>query len=86
MTTPAERFWSCPICARPASVGRFDLTVASNADERHFFGLPAAVCRACCRLLLDADAATLFGIGPTDVLAAIQSDSCLTEAPGLDAA
>ena len=86
MTIPAERFRRCPSCARPAPVGRFDLTVASNGDERHFFGLAAAVCRACRRLVLDADATRLFRIDPADVLAAIQSDSCLTEAPGADAA
>ncbi len=87
MSIPAERFRNCPICARPAQVSRFDMTVADgDGDERHFFGLEAAACRACGAMVLDADTTRVFRIDPAEILAAIESDSCLTDVRGLDAA
>ncbi len=87
MIIPAEQYRNCATCARPAPVRRFDLTVVGDdGHERHFFGLPAAACRPCGSLALDTDATKLFRIDPAEILAAIQSDSCLTEARGFDAA
>jgi hypothetical protein len=87
MTISAERLQSCPVCACPATVGRFDVTVGGHhGEERHFFGLPAGVCGPCGRVEVDAHLARLLDIDPARVVFAIQSDSCLTGARRLGAA
>ena len=86
MSTAAQHLQGCPTCARDAMVSLFDVAVRTDdGDERHFFGLPAALCR-CCGLQLAGDASRLFGIDDADVVSAIQSDRCLDPALGFDAA
>lgn len=86
MSSP-DGFQPCPFCGDPARSGRFDLTVLGDqGEERLFFGVPAAICGICGRLVLDADALRLFGFEPADLLGAIESDSRLGELPGLDTA
>lgn len=87
MSSPAHGSRPCPYCGDPAPLRRFDLSVADgDGEERHFFGLLAALCGICGRLTLDADAGCLFGITPASVLGAIESDGRLRGMPGLDAA
>jgi hypothetical protein len=87
MSSPASGSRPCPFCGDPAPLSRFDLSVTDgDGEERHFFGLPAALCGICGRLTLDADAGFLFGITPADVVCAVESDGRLRGMPGLDAA
>jgi hypothetical protein len=87
MSSPAHASRPCPFCGDPAPLSSFDLSVADDSGvERHFFGLPAALCGICGRLTLDAEAGCLFGIAPADVVSAIESDSRLRRMRGLDAA
>ena len=86
MTSPTGGLRTCPACARPVQPGTFDFTVGGDGEERHFFGLEAAVCRRCDRLVLDADTTRLFRIDPDAIRAAIASDVCLAGEWSSDAA
>ncbi len=87
MASPADICASCASCGDRTAVSSFDLTVADDQGvERHFFGVPAAVCRTCGRLVLDQDVERLYRIGAGEVLGGIVSDRCLLDERGLDAA
>jgi hypothetical protein len=87
LSSSAQGSRPCPFCGDPAPLSRFDLSVTDGrGDERHFFGLPAALCGVCGRLTLDADAGCIFGITPADVVSAIESDGRLLKMRGFDAA
>jgi hypothetical protein len=86
MSSLAAGFRTCPSCGGHAPISSFDLAVTTGGDERSFFGVPAAACRACGRLVLDRELELLFGITVADVVGAIQSDTCLRGERGMDAA
>jgi hypothetical protein len=71
----------CPSCTRPAPIGHFDLAVRRpEGGERQFFGLRAALCGPCGRLVLDRETALVYGIDELDIASAIGSDRYLRPA------
>jgi hypothetical protein len=87
MTGSLDGWATCPSCRDQVAVRRFDLAVANgDGRERAFFGIPASLCGTCGWLSLDRDAERLFRFVSEDVTFAIQSDSCLLESEGRDAA
>ncbi len=87
MSSPTHGFRSCPTCGDRMTVGPFDLTVCrADGEERDFFGISGAMCPDCGLLALDRDTEGVHGFGPSDVVYAIASDSCLRAAGDLDAA
>jgi hypothetical protein len=80
MATQAAPPLPCPSCAEPARFRPFDLAVRDRGHhERLFFGVPAAACAGCGRLVIDAHIARVLEFHPADVSMAVLSDRVLLE-------
>jgi hypothetical protein len=82
-TMATEPESTCRTCERESVAGSFDLAVRQpDGGERHFFGLPAALCSWCGRFRVDAEALLLYGIEEADIASAIGSDRPLHHVTG----
>ncbi len=69
----------CPRCSEAARAGFFDISVrGQDGHERQFFGLRAALCRSCRRLLLEGDLLRLLWIDEAEIAFGIESDRYLS--------